>query len=195
MAWWVQQLGQSARSTAAAGAASHVGGTGGTPARPSAAAEPVLPVCDILHHLRSCSTTALVLRMLQDFRVPREVVWLNGAPGSGKVRSHKDLIGPVVPADYFVTRPCLPLVQCLRVTASVHANPSSSAQPGVVVVENTHKAARLCVWCWQLTQTLHAAVCCLPQGINTDHILKTRGLTKHFTISGLLVSPAASGVR
>lgn len=25
------------------------------------------------------------------------------------------------------------------------------------------------------------------QGINTEHILKTRGLTKHFTISGLLV--------
>eukprot|EP00882_Tetradesmus_deserticola_P019249 GHRQ01020707.1.p1 GENE.GHRQ01020707.1~~GHRQ01020707.1.p1 ORF type:complete len:460 (+),score=213.56 GHRQ01020707.1:50-1381(+) len=45
----------------------------------------------------------------QDFRVPREVVWLNGAPGSGK-------------------------------------------------------------------------------GVNTGHILKTRGLTKHFTVSGLLES-------
>jgi hypothetical protein len=28
----------------------------------------------------------------------------------------------------------------------------------------------------------------LLQGVNTGHILKTRGLTKHFTVSGLLVS-------
>jgi hypothetical protein len=29
------------------------------------------------------------------------------------------------------------------------------------------------------------------QGVNTGHILKTRGLTKHFTVSGLLVRQAA----
>lgn len=29
---------------------------------------------------------------LQDFRVPREIVWLNGAPGSGKVsESNEDI--------------------------------------------------------------------------------------------------------
>jgi len=39
-------------------------------------------------------------------------------------------------------------------------------------------AARRCTLC--------AGV--MLQGINTEHILKTRGLTKHFTISGLLVS-------
>lgn len=35
---------------------------------------------------------------------------------------------------------------------------------------------------------LSPAVTIVLQGINTEHILKTRGLTKHFTISGLLVS-------
>jgi hypothetical protein len=45
-----------------------------------------------------CCCCCFVSPPLQDFRVPREIVWLNGAPGSGKVGTfmhHFVLCGPV----------------------------------------------------------------------------------------------------
>jgi hypothetical protein len=90
----------------------------------------------------------------QDFRVPREVVWLNGAPGSGKVRvaaGHTHYQAALLRALAPVTHPLV----------DVHAPTAPAAH----------------------TQPLPA----YHQGVNTQHILKTRGLTKHFTISGLLV--------
>lgn len=47
----------------------------------------------------------------------------------------------------------------------------------------------------QASQHCYLAIVSVLQGINTEHILKTRGLTKHFTISGLLVSNARAAYR
>ena len=107
---------------------------------------------------------------MQDIHVPREVVWLNGAPGAGKVccRGGRNRA-------FWLLR--LPV--CLQQAPSciLHARLACSSQVTISCLSGSPPPL---------------------QGVNTSHIMKTRGLDSCLCISDLLVrsskNAASSGV-
>ncbi len=97
----------------------------------------------------------------QNVFVPREVVWLNGAPGAGKVRPVQGAAQAPVP--------CATCDMSHDASAKCHVHGTTIHTYQLV----TH---------WSLFQ-----------GVNTVHILKTRGLDNDISLSDLLVSHTIRG--
>lgn len=119
---------------------------------------------------------------MQDFAAPREIVWLNGAPGSGKVRNHR--VAAVVRLACSLSAALHQHMDAWRSTTERHADAGTAQEQQPRTAGWTNMSDVLT----RLLLLLLAWHVLFLQGVSAPHIQAVRGMTKSICVSSLLAN-------